>query len=200
MLILGRVVSGALANQLMGEVQCGFRVITTELTECAIRSPEKTIQDKKALRIKHLCAFQSAVARLTDFNKWAVVSTIVVKAFRMVQDAIYLGAQTWIWKLNDPHLLCKCQPWNPNHILVILHGKKKKSHWVDERLCPSLSLTLLCSIICRSPLSFIPCVLSGSHPHSILSKCCFLVTANTTNATAIFLCLHNLLILGFPKN
>lgn len=110
MLILGRVVSGALANQLMGEVQCGFRVITTELAECAIRSPEKTIQDKKALRIKHLCAFQSAVARLTDFNKWAVVSTIVVKAFRMVQDAIYLGAQTWIWKLNDPHLLCKCQP------------------------------------------------------------------------------------------
>lgn len=110
MLILGRVVSGALANQSMGEVQCGFRVITTELTVCAIRSPEKTIQDKKALRIKHLCAFQSAVARLTDFNKWAVVSTIVVKAFRMVQDAIYLGAQTWIWKLNDPHLLCKCQP------------------------------------------------------------------------------------------
>lgn len=42
-----------------------------------------------AWRIQHLCAFQSAVDWFMGFNEWAAMPTSAVKAFRVVQDAMY---------------------------------------------------------------------------------------------------------------
>lgn len=169
--------------------------------KCHVLS-RKQNNTKKAWRIKHLCDFQSSVAWFRGFKKWVVGFTTVVKAFRFVQGAIYLCAQTWTQKLSGTQLVLQMPATKSKSHSSNPPGKKKKmkNHIQSMSDCLSPSLTLPCSIIFHILLSSIPCVLLGFQPHDILSKFFFLLTANKTKPTAIFLCLHGIVIQVFPKN